>query len=313
MSGAQLNNGHTSQGLKRMVSPMLIIALAAGLVVFGARLAPGPGSQSLSTTPNQSQAGVVSVTPVSASATSASLVGTPGSSTVVSPTATATEVASSLPPLPATPTSTPVPVVFKSGASSEALNAIQQFVAANRTIINLGAPASQPFTDVQNGVVGQYFSNAVLEYHPELKGTPYAVELSRVGAAAAVLDGLSGNDAFHPLPATTGSNADCRFFVTTGHRLCGGFRVYWQSHGLDMGDRGVSFRESLALLGYPISEEFVDPKTGHTVQYFERARLEFDPSQPVGHRVTSNLAIESILTRWNQQIINGVDALTGGG
>ena len=31
------------------------------------------------------------------------------------------------------------------------------------------------------------------------------------------------------------------------------FRAPWQSHGLESGDPGVSFRESLALFGYPIS------------------------------------------------------------
>ncbi|HEX7102218.1 MAG TPA: peptidoglycan hydrolase, partial [Nitrolancea sp.] len=42
-------------------------------------------------------------------------------------------------------------------------------------------------------------------------------------------------------------------------------------------DPGVSFRESLALFGYPISEEFVDPQTGYVTQYFERAVFEYHP------------------------------------
>ena len=31
------------------------------------------------------------------------------------------------------------------------------------------------------------------------------------------------------------------------------------------------------MFGYPISEPFVDPTTGYTIQYFERARFEYHP------------------------------------
>ena len=75
----------------------------------------------------------------------------------------------------------------------------------------------------------------------------------------------------------------------TGHWLCNGFRDYWNSHGLEFGDRGVSYRESLALFGYPISEEYVDPATGTTMQYFERARLEFHPDNPAPYKVELGL------------------------
>nr|PZN67601.1 MAG: hypothetical protein DIU58_02845 [Sphaerobacter thermophilus] len=91
--------------------------------------------------------------------------------------------------------------------------------------------------------------------------------------------------AFAPLPGDTPSDANCTFFPQTGHRLCFGFKEYWESHGLEFGDPGVSYRESLALFGYPISEEFTDPDTGLTVQYFERARFEFHPDNPEPHRV----------------------------
>ncbi|MCM8748354.1 hypothetical protein NET02_04285 [Thermomicrobiaceae bacterium CFH 74404] len=45
-------------------------------------------------------------------------------------------------------------------------------------------------------------------------------------------------EAFRPLPAETGSDAHCTFIRETGHRLCFGFRAYWQSHGLEFGDPG---------------------------------------------------------------------------
>jgi hypothetical protein len=66
--------------------------------------------------------------------------------------------------------------------------------------------------------------------------------------------------------------AGCSFFAPTGHTLCGGFKSYWESHGLVNGG-------SLMLFGYPISEEFqLTTSSGtFTTQYFERARLEWHP------------------------------------
>ncbi len=59
------------------------------------------------------------------------------------------------------------------------------------------------------------------------------------------------------------------FFAETGHGLRGSFRAFWQANG------------GLARFGYPLTEEISepDPASGRprTVQYFERARLEFAP------------------------------------
>ena len=136
---------------------------------------------------------------------------------------------------------------------------------------------SEPNRDTGEVYTVQYFERQRFEYHPENAGTVYEVLLGRLGAAEAERRGLLGTEPFLPLPATTPPDANCDFFPETGHRLCFGFREYWTSHGLDFGDPGVSFRESLALFGYPISEEFTDPATGRTVQYFERARFEYHP------------------------------------
>lgn len=131
----------------------------------------------------------------------------------------------------------------------------------------------------------QYLERQRFEYHPELAGTPYETELGRLGAEDAQLRGLFGTPPFQPLPTTTASDANCTFFPQTGHRLCFGFRAYWMSHGLEFGDPGVSYREALALFGYPISEEFTDTACGCTVQYFERARFEYHLNNPDPYRV----------------------------
>jgi hypothetical protein len=65
------------------------------------------------------------------------------------------------------------------------------------------------------------------------------------------------------------SSGDRIYFPETGHTVAFGFKTYWETHG------------SLAVIGYPISEEFTErnPETGveYTVQYFERNRFEYHP------------------------------------
>jgi hypothetical protein len=118
----------------------------------------------------------------------------------------------------------------------------------------------------------QYFERQRFEHHPE-NSAPYTILLGRLGHERAQQLGLLNNPAFQRQQPN--GNPNCEYFPETGHHLCFGFRTYWHAHGLDFGDAGVSFRESLLLFGYPISEEFI--VNGRTVQYFERARFEWHP------------------------------------
>lgn len=122
----------------------------------------------------------------------------------------------------------------------------------------------------------QYLERQRFEHHPELAGTPYEVLIGRLGVTAAEQRGYLETEPFQPLASDPGGD-DCRFFTETSHSLCGRFVAYWESHGLEMGDEGVTYRESLALFGYPLSQEFTDPETGLTTQYFERAVFEYHP------------------------------------
>jgi hypothetical protein len=131
----------------------------------------------------------------------------------------------------------------------------------------------------------QYTERQRFEYHPELAGTPYETLLGRLGARDAHRRGLTGTVAFQTVSFPAAGDPNCTFFPETGHKACFGFRDYWRSHGLDFGDPGVSFRESLALFGYPISREFTDPDTGLTTQYFERAVFEYHPDNPDPYKV----------------------------
>ena len=92
-----------------------------------------------------------------------------------------------------------------------------------------------------------------------------------------------------PTERVAGARPGERFFPETGHTIAGDFRRYYETHGLELGDRGVSPRESLALFGYPVSQPFVEanPENGerYTVQYFERARFELHPENAEPYRV----------------------------
>ena len=73
-------------------------------------------------------------------------------------------------------------------------------------------------------------------------------------------------------------------FPETGHTIAFGFKEYWAANG------------GLATFGYPISEEFTE--NGRTVQYFERARFEFNPnSDNPDYKVTLGLLGQEALER----------------
>lgn len=68
-----------------------------------------------------------------------------------------------------------------------------------------------------------------------------------------------------------------RYFDETGHTVRGRFLTFFDKYG------------GLAIFGYPITEEFPDPKSGLIVQYFQRARLELNPNNPERFQVQLGL------------------------
>lgn len=131
----------------------------------------------------------------------------------------------------------------------------------------------------------QIFERQGFEWHPEHAGTPYEVLLGRLGFEAAERAGLLDGEPFQRRSTGDITPSHCTSFAETGHLLCMEFLGFWMSRGLELGDEGVSFRESLALFGYPISEPFIDPETGAVVQYFERAVFELHPDNPEPYQV----------------------------
>ncbi len=130
----------------------------------------------------------------------------------------------------------------------------------NGGLERFGYPISEEF--VEDGLTVQYFERAKFEYHPELRGTPYEVQLTLLGRS------LTSGRVFEPVPAFS-STFDRWYFPETGHSLAYGFLRYWLQNG------------GLPIFGYPISEEFDERNSEdgkvYTVQYFERQRFEYHP------------------------------------
>jgi hypothetical protein len=143
----------------------------------------------------------------------------------------------------------------------------KRFWETHGGVARLGYPISEEVREV-NPLDGQertvqYFERAVLEYHPELESAGRAVMLAAVGRWV-----TEGRD--FPQVEPFQSTKDRVYFHQTGHSLKQAFLRYWQRAG------------GLAAFGYPISEELpeISPADGkvYTVQYFERARLEWHPT-----------------------------------
>lgn len=131
----------------------------------------------------------------------------------------------------------------------------------------------------------QWFERNRLELHPE-NARPYDVLIGRIGA-----DRLAqqGRDWF-TFPKADPNNADaenCRFFRETGHQVCGEFLEAYRRSGLDLGQPGVTFDESLALFGLPLSEPMTEVLEGreYQVQWFERARFELHADLRSANRI----------------------------
>jgi hypothetical protein len=136
-------------------------------------------------------------------------------------------------------------------------------------LAQFGYPKTEPFLEVNSAdhkvYLVQYFERNRFEYHPDLGGTPYEVELGLLGNQMTQNRHDNGEVPFQKV-TNPGESAGQIYFDQTSHALTGKFLDYWQTHG------------GLAIYGYPISEPFqeINPDDGKTylVQYFERNRFE---------------------------------------
>jgi uncharacterized lipoprotein YbaY/heat shock protein HslJ len=124
----------------------------------------------------------------------------------------------------------------------------------------------------------QWFERHRLEIHPE-NAPPYNVLLGRIGVDALAQQGRDWQS-FPPFDPNQADAERCRFFAETNRQVCDEFLTAFRSFGLNFPNTpGISFEESLALFGLPISDPMTEVIEGRelTVQWFERARFELHP------------------------------------
>ena len=125
-----------------------------------------------------------------------------------------------------------------------------------------------PLDEVQTTASGQ---EQWFEYGRIVQTGNRLPELAGVGREAAQFGSLLNVPAFKPMPQPAGPAPTNAFYApTSNHWTANGFFTVWNT--------------KKALLGDPISEEF--QQDGTTVQYFERGRLELDPTANNAVRIT---------------------------
>lgn len=122
-----------------------------------------------------------------------------------------------------------------------------------------GYPITEEF-DEKDGKHVQYFQRARFELHPEMPDGQ-RVTLTNIGREL-YAPGTQLN-VYSPFA--------CRLYTETNYAVCFAFLEFFDKNG------------GLAQFGYPISPfEYHD---GVIVQYFEKARMEWQPSKPESQRV----------------------------
>jgi len=128
------------------------------------------------------------------------------------------------------------------------------FWRANGQVLIFGYPITEEV--VEAGRIVQYFERARLEYDP-------ATQQVQVGLAGQELLQIQGLP-----PGIDDPQNGAAYFPETRHSLWGEFQRYWNRRG------------GLPIFGYPLSE--VVSENGRQVQYFERAKMEYNPDDMDG-------------------------------
>ena len=178
-------------------------------------------------------------------------------------------------------------------------NDFRAFWENNGGLAVFGYPMTEEFDylspETGDAHAAQMTERQRFEWHPENVGTPYAVLLGRLGETILQQQGRDWTAFEKADPSAE------HYFAETGHAIAPEFYSYWSSHGLDLGHAGVSFDESLALFGYPLSEPMMETNAdGDTVltQYFERAVFEYHPDNPTSSQVLLRRLGAELMVSW---------------
>ncbi len=186
--------------------------------------------------------------------------------------------------------------VYFSETGHNACEPFASYWAANGGLPVFGFPKTEAEEllnlDLNEVFLTQYFERERMEHHPENTGTPYEILLGRLGNEVLLQMNRDWTDYPKDDPSTP------NYQEATGFAIAPQFIDYWSSHGLDLGDPDISFAESLALFGYPISPAMTETNTSNDTvltQWFERARFEYHPDNPEEFQVLLGLLGNEIL------------------
>ena len=206
-----------------------------------------------------------------------------------------------LPTAPESPNGLPASGYYFPQTRHTISGAFRQYWENTGGLTRFGYPITSVFE--ANGLRVQYFERARFEYHPENDadnqvqlglltgfltqgrtfpqgtpitptpaprpaGTPTAATPTFCPSGATCAPAPTATATIVQTPTATATPSTI-YFAQTGHNLGGAFYTYWRTSG------------GLASYGYPISEEVREKNQAdgkdYTVQYFERARLEYHP------------------------------------
>ncbi len=147
-----------------------------------------------------------------------------------------------------------------------------EYFKATGGLARYGYPITDDYVDSNTRLLVQYFEKARLEWHPA-NPDPYKIQLGLLGEE---LGKRTPGIPVKEIPPAT--DPSCAYFPETGHSVCYKFLEYYRKAG------------GLDMFGYPITQ--FEDENGLIVQYFQRAKMEWQPSKPVGQQVQlTNLSV----------------------
>lgn len=162
------------------------------------------------------------------------------------------------------------------------------FYLSHNGAVNFGLPLTEAF--IEDGFIVQYFERARLELHAD-NPEPFRVQLGLLGMQFGVSDPPVKTAAI-PSP----NDPNFRYFQDTGLWISLTVKQYFDTHG------GVD------VLGYPLS--LLRFESGNFVQYFQRARLEWNPADSNPNKVRISPVGQMILDRrYPPDFVNRVRAV----
>lgn len=106
---------------------------------------------------------------------------------------------------------------------------------------------------------------------------------TRIVLTGVLLILLTASFGLRPAAALEGPG---RYYSETGHTLDAHFLFFFDAHG------------GLELLGYPITDAFLDPYTGLLIQYFQNARLELASDPETGMLAVRMSPLGDLMGGW---------------